>query len=1351
MSSLALFLLGPPRVEFDGAPIEIDRRKAVALIAYLAVTGYEHGRDTLATLLWPDYDQTRARGALRRTLSVLNRALGGAWLAVDRETIALKRTPNLWIDVEQFRQQLTACQEHNHAPTDLCVDCLSSLTQAVALYHDDFLAGFTLRDSPSFDEWQFFQAENLRRELAGILERLVRYHCAQEEYEPAITYARRWLELDVLHEPVHQHLIQLYAWTDQRAAALRQYQECVRLFEEELGVSPSKETFNLYEQIRTGSLNRKTGALANIHEKKAELFSPTPLHHRFLAPPDPPSFLTSPPPYSIISTPFVAREDELTQMRRYLESMLIGQGQVIFITGEAGSGKTVLVHEFIRRAQEISTNLVVASGNCNAHTGSGDPYLPFREILSLLTGDIELKWNQGMLTQESANRLWALLPISVQALVDFGPDLINTFIPGAALTSRASGLASSLGQLEQTNQRHSGGNGAGNVAQSDLFEQYTNVLQALARQQPLLLVVDDAQWADVASINLLFHLGRRLGSHRILMLITYRSDDVALGRDGERHPLEAVVNELKRIYGNTEVNLDQSMDRHFVEAFLDTQTNRLGQGFRTSLYHQTQGHPLFTVELLWDMQQRGDLVHDEQGRWVEGPTLNWKTLPARIEAVIKERLDRLDQNLRDILAVASVEGERFTAQVIAQVQDIGERQLLRALSQELEKRHRLVRSHGEIEIGDRFLSRYRFNHTLFQQYLYNNLSPGERRLLHGEIAATLEEFYADQTDKITVRLARHYVEAGQTDKAVDYLLQAGDRARNLYANREAIDFYQQALTSLREQRAYERAARTLMKLGLTHHLTFDFQHARQAFEEGFALWQQAGTRQPASLPPAPHPLRMIGNEPATLDSTMAMDEGSVTIINKLFRGLVDLHPDMEVVPDIAQSWEVLENGCKYIFHLRDDARWSDGTAVTAEDFVYAWQRVLDPGIASPNASLLYDVKNAEAFHQGEISNPDQLGVYAFNPTTLAVELEAPTSYFPHLLTYTPTYPVPRHAIEKYGQTWTNVENLVNNGPFRLETYQPRQLMTFGRNPEYQGRFTGNVELVELYLSVKTSGRVELCLEQYEADKLDVTSIWHLTASEMDRVRRQYADEYLSIPCLATHYIGFDVTRPPFDDVRVRRAFAMAVDKETLADVVLGGYVFPATGGFVPPGMPGHSAGIGLPYNPDQARQLLAEAGYPKGRGFPTVEWLINHGHAYVREYLQTQWQENLNIDLTGEECSKDPQFFDRLGKNPPHMFRMGWSADYPDPDNILRASCILPLRHWQNNTFAGLIEQARRVTDQPRRIELYQQADKILVDEAPIMPYLYVRHHFLVKPWVTRYPTSPIRTAYWEDIIIEPH
>jgi predicted ATPase len=195
--------------------------------------------------------------------------------------------------------------------------------------------------------------------------------------------------------------------------------------------------------------------------------------------------------------------------------------------------------------------------------------------------------------------------------------------------------------------------------------------------------------------------------------------------------MEPVINELRRTYGDVWTDLDPAMGRHFVDALLDTQPNRLRDDFRAALAHQTEGHPLFTIELLRAMRERGDLVLDVEGRWVEGPALDWETLPARVEAVIEERVGRLEAGLRDILAIASVEGETFTAQVVARVQGLGERPLLGALSQELERRHHLVQSRGEIQVDHRFLSRFRFSHTLFQQYLYNTFSPGERRLLHG--------------------------------------------------------------------------------------------------------------------------------------------------------------------------------------------------------------------------------------------------------------------------------------------------------------------------------------------------------------------------------------------------------------------------------------------------------------------------------------------------------------------------------------------------------------------------------------------------------------------------------------------
>ncbi|HXV44106.1 MAG TPA: AAA family ATPase, partial [Anaerolineae bacterium] len=902
-------------------------------------------------------------------------------------------------------------------------------TEAITLYRDDFLAGFTLRDSPAFDEWQFFQSEGLRQKLAGALEQLVQEHSTRQEFEPAISYARRWLGLDSLHEPAHRQLMSLYAEANQRAAALRQYRECARILEQELGVPPAPETTILYEHIRNGVGEQASGG-ARENQKREKVFPAPGLSGPLRPSPRPSATQPSNLPTLQPSTVLVARERELAQLSRLLDAALAGQGQVALIVGETGSGKTVLLHEFARQAQAAQPELVVALGNCNAHTGVGDPYLPFREALNLISGNVEARGARGVISQENARRLWSLLPISIQTIIDVGPDLIGTFVPGAALAARAAALTSA--QLTPPQQevlhRHQAGNGSTQVDQRDLFEQFSNVLIALAQQRPLLLALDDLQWADAASLNLLFHVGRRLEGSRILLVLTYRPSDVALGRPStfptatgqfERHPLEPVINELKRRYGEVELDLSQATGPHFVEALLDTQPNELGADFRAELYRRTQGHPLFTVELLRDMQERGNLIKNSQGRWVEGRAINWDALPVRVEAVIAERIDRLEPQLREILSVASVEGRDFTAQAIARLLQLPERQALRLLSQELEKRHQLIREVGEISVAGQRLSRYQFTHALFQHYLYHELSAGERRLWHREMAAALAELYAGQTEVITVQLAYHYAEAGQSDQAIDYLLAAGDKARGLYAHQEAADFYQRALLFLKEQGAAgrERAAQTLMKLGLTYHMAFDFHQAHRSYEAGFALWQWAGISR-APLPPAPHALRLIhSDEPSTLDPSEAGDGRSVNVVDQLFSGLVAMSPELDIMPEIARSWEVLEGGRNYIFHLRDDVTWSDGQPLTAEDFVYGWQQVLHPTHHSSLASLLYDLRGAQAFHRGEIADPHSLGVRALDPTTLLVELEQPTGYFPHLLANNVTYPLPRHMLEQHGPAW----------------------------------------------------------------------------------------------------------------------------------------------------------------------------------------------------------------------------------------------------------------------------------------------------------------------------------------------
>ena len=267
MSDFKLYLFGAPHLENNSGSIGLERRKALALLAYLAVTGKSHSRETLATLFWPEADQQRSRSDLRRDLSILNKTLDDTWFNIDRETIGLKIDPSPWVDVLQFRQALAACQEHSHDSAAVCPDCLPHLRQAVSLYSQDFLAGFTLRDCPEFDEWQRFQTEELRRELAEALERLVRGQSAQDDFKVAIPYARRWLALDSLHEPAHRQLMELYARAGQRAAALHQYQTCERILHEELGVPPGVETTALAERIRLESEGQQ-GQLIKSYELK---------------------------------------------------------------------------------------------------------------------------------------------------------------------------------------------------------------------------------------------------------------------------------------------------------------------------------------------------------------------------------------------------------------------------------------------------------------------------------------------------------------------------------------------------------------------------------------------------------------------------------------------------------------------------------------------------------------------------------------------------------------------------------------------------------------------------------------------------------------------------------------------------------------------------------------------------------------------------------------------------------------------------------------------------------------------------------------------------------------------------
>ena len=278
MPTLSIHLFGAPRIERDGMTVAVERRKSLALLAYLAVTRQPHGRDALATLLWPDFDAERARAALRRILVDLNATLGKGWIEAEGDQIAFRAEPGLQVDVERFHAVLAQVAAHSHPPHRLCDACLANLAEAAGFYTGDFLAGFTLEDAVGFDDWQTFQTESLRLELAGALERLAQGLAGRQQWEAAISHARRWLALDPLNESAHRFLMQLHAWAGDRAAAVRQYQECVKVLQEELGIEPEPETTALFEAIRGGTAGEACShsPVLPLSHSRAQPACPTP-------------------------------------------------------------------------------------------------------------------------------------------------------------------------------------------------------------------------------------------------------------------------------------------------------------------------------------------------------------------------------------------------------------------------------------------------------------------------------------------------------------------------------------------------------------------------------------------------------------------------------------------------------------------------------------------------------------------------------------------------------------------------------------------------------------------------------------------------------------------------------------------------------------------------------------------------------------------------------------------------------------------------------------------------------------------------------------------------------------------
>ncbi len=486
----------------------------------------------------------------------------------------------------------------------------------------------------------------------------------------------------------------------------------------------------------------------------------------------------------------------------------------------------------------------------------------------------------------------------------------------------------------------------------------------------------------------------------------------------------------------------------------------------------------------------------------------------------------------------------------------------------------------------------------------------------------------------------------------------------------------------------------------------------------------------------------LGTEPPGLDWHTATDSTSFDVVSNLMVGLTQYTNDLTCAPSCAKSWEVLDDGKRYLFHIRDDLRWTDGKPVTAYDFEYAWKRLLNPATAAQYAFFLYDVVNARDYNTGKLKNADLLGIKAVDAHTFEVRLSKPAAYFIYLTAFCVSFPMRKDVVERFGDRWTEPENFVTNGPFKLTRWQHEYKMELSANPHY---FDGppKVKLVKMFMVPEASTAFAL----YENDELDFIDNRSFSTPDVERFRS--SPEYKNFPLLRANYLAFNVSKKPFTDPRVRKAVAMAIDRSVFPRI-LRRDERPATS-WIPPALPGYSPDSGLKFDPVQARALLAKAGYPGGKGFPKAE-LLYPNRDDVRltvEATQDELKRNLGIEieLVNQEWKV---YLATVRKDAPPMFRNSWGADYPDPEtfmNLFTKDCGNNDTKWWSPEYDQLIQAAEGELDTKKRADLYRQADVMLCREAvPIVPTFLATQNIMVKPWVKGIAINPLDLQFFKAV-----
>ena len=511
----------------------------------------------------------------------------------------------------------------------------------------------------------------------------------------------------------------------------------------------------------------------------------------------------------------------------------------------------------------------------------------------------------------------------------------------------------------------------------------------------------------------------------------------------------------------------------------------------------------------------------------------------------------------------------------------------------------------------------------------------------------------------------------------------------------------------------------------------------------------------------------LGVEPPTLDPNQAEDSASISVLRAITRPLVYFDESLEVVPALAESWELSDDGTQVTFHLRDGIVYSNGDPIVADDFVYSWKRLVDPRTADPYSYVMADVVGGEDLIGVDLEVTgdeeidamlDAFGVAAPDESTFVVDLARPASYFPFIAALWVTVPVQQSWIES--EAATEAENYVSSGPFKLTVWEHSARIVIERNESYFGE-APQLDRIEMAMIADPAAS----LAAFEADELDTQVP---PSEEVPRLQDdpELSQQIITGDALSIYYMGFDMKDPEAPTARsqaLRYALSQSVDKEQLVAVAFSGVGSPADS-VVPPGMPGHQADIGLHYDVAAAQASLADALDELGLADPSelvleIGYNTDSNHENKMEFLQEQWRANLGIDvqLVGLEWGA---YLDRLDSDPFDVFRLGWGADYPHPNNFLTDlfTCTSGNNNmaYCNEDYDALVAEANGLATLDEQLPLYAEAQELLVTDAPMLPLRWGQSFYLAKPWVeglapTAQDSQNVGDQFYELVSIAAH